>query len=259
MRNDITAEQILAQLGLNNQTTEDNITEITLDNNLAEMYSHSVSNKKKLNKEMKKNTFQQSSVNVEGASPLPLSPTGASHPGVKEDQEIPEVREKRFGRELTLNDLVVDITCCLAKIRIGNRYSRLIAYFSLKTEHDIRYMIFLRSNLTTAHDEILRSIDKSNNKPLRTIAEDYIKDYGNDLMIGRVKYKPTNKYVTEQHRKNHKHGLFALWATVEGFSGQLYLNGEYYDFDFNDDLSPAQVKAQYTHTANWQLDEGEIE
>jgi hypothetical protein len=229
-----------------------------VDNSIAEMYSHSVSNNMKLKKKKKKNTFQQSSVNVGEASPLQLSSTGASHPGVKEDQGIPEDR-KSYGREITLNDLVVDITCCLAKIRVGNRYSRLIAYFSLKTEHDIRYMIFLRSNLTTAHDEILRSIDKSNNKPLRTIAEDYINTYGDDLMIGRIKYKPTNKYVTQQHRKNHKHGLFALWATLEGFTGQLYLNGEYYDFYFTDDLSPLQVSAQYTHTANWQLDEGEIE
>jgi len=221
----------------------------------AEMYS--VSNEMKLNKEMKKKTFQQSTpspttdfVNVEVAAPLPVASQAPSGPGV---------REIRYGRPITKNDLIVDMTCCLAKIRTGARYQRVNAYFSIKTEHDIRYMIFLRSSLTTAHDEILRSIDKSNNKPLRSVAEDYINEHPGSLLLGRIRYKPINKYVTEQHRANHKHGLFALWPEGNTFYGELYLNGEYYPFEFNDDLTPEQVKAQYSLMAQYTLDEGEIE
>lgn len=223
----------------------------------AEMYS--VSNKMKLNKEMKKNTFQQStqpevdiSGNVEMASPSPLPSAAPSEPGVREKRSY-------YGRELGRNDLVVEINCHLAKPRVGPRHQRMNSYFSIKTEHDIRYMIFLRSSLTTAHDEVLRSIDKANNKPLRTIAEDYITQHPNDLLLGRIRYKPTNKYVTKQHRTNLKYGLFALWLEDNTFYGQLYLNGEYYDFEFNDDLTPAQINAQYSLTALWQLDEGEME
>lgn len=223
----------------------------------AEMYT--VSNEMKMNKEMKKKTFQQSTqsltsdyVNVEVASPLPL-PTAAP--------SEPEVREKKifYGRELVKNDLIVEINCNLAKARIGNRYQRINAYFSIKTEHDIRYMIFLRSSLTTAHDEILRSIKKTNNRSLQTIAEDYIMQHPTDLLLGRIRYKPVNKYVTKQHRTNHKHGLFAIWLINDTFHGQLYLNGDNYNFEFNDDLSPAQIKAQYSLTSLWELDEGEIE
>lgn len=227
----------------------------------AEMYS--VSNKMKLNKEMKKKTFQQStqsetsnSVNVDAAAPHPIASQAPSAPVVREKQEQ---REIRYGRQITKNDLIVDMTCNLAKIRTGTRYQRLNAYFSIKTEHDTRYMIFLRSSLTTAHDEILRSIDKSNNKSLRTIAEDFIHEHPDNLLLGRVRYKPTNKFVTEQHRKNHKHALFALWVTDNFFNGMLYLNNEYYPFEFTDDLTPDQIKAQYSLIAQYTLDEGEIE
>lgn len=221
----------------------------------AEMYP--VSNKLKLNKELKKNTFQQSTqsltsdyVNVDRPSADPIASQAPSGPGV---------RENRFGRPITKNDLIVDMNCCLAKVRTGSRYQRVTAYFSIKTEHDIRYMIFLRSSLTTAHDEIFRSIDKSNNKPLRTIAEDYVHAHPGNLLLGRIRYKPTNKYVTEQHRANHKHGLFALWCEGDTFYGELYLNGEYYPLEFHDDLTPEQIKAQYSLTAQYVLDEGEIE
>jgi len=227
----------------------------------AEMYS--VSNKMKLKKKLKKNTFQQSTpsattdyVNVDRAAPDLLASQAPSGPGVRENQEV---RENRFGRQITKNDLIVDMTCCLAKIRTGNRYHRVNAYFSIKTDTDLRYMIFLRSSLTTAHDEIFRSIDKAKNLPLRSVAETFIDEHPENLLLGRVRYKPTNKYITEQHRANLKYGLMAIWIENNEFKGELFLNGEYYHFDFHDDLSPEQVKAQYSLMGQYTLDEGEIE
>lgn len=222
----------------------------------AEMYS--VSDKQKLKQKKKQNTFQQSTpsltanyVNVDVASPRQVASQTPSGLGVREI-------ERHYGREITKNDLIVDMTCCLAKVRSGNRYHRMNAYFSIKTDTDIRYMIFLRSSLTTAKDEILRSIDNTNNKSLRSIAEDYIYKYKN-VFLGRIRYKPTNNFVTVQHRKNLKHGLFAVYTIDDTFYGELYLNGEYYQFTFNNDLTPSQQKAKYVLTAQYLLDEGEME
>lgn len=257
----MTAEDILTMIGQNSKsTTIDLGTQVGLKDP-AEMYSNSVSNQKQKQKE-KQNTFQQSSVNVGGASPAQFASQGASPPGVKKDQKnTGETKEINYGRRLSLQDLVVDIRCNLAKIREGDRHSRVTAYFSIRTEHDMRYMIFLRSSLTNAHYEILRSIDKDNNLPLRSIADDYIAKYNETgtLMLGRIRYKPTNNYVTEQHRKNHKHGLFALWVEDDNFRGELYLNGDYYPFEFSQDLTARQKESNYAAVAHWELDEGETE
>jgi len=229
------------------------------DNNNAEMYSHSVS-KHKLKQKAKAKTFQQSTrsssdfVNVGGAAPARMSPTGAAHPGVKDPGKV------RYGRELdSKKEMVVEILCQLAKVRSGARNHRMTAYFSIKTDTDNRYMIFMRSSLTTAHDEVMRSITNHKNKTLQQVAEQYIAERSDQgLFLGRIRYKAIKGFVTAQHRKNIRMGLCAVWMQDEGFVGELFLDGEYHEFVFNDDLTQAQRDANYVQQALWEMDEGEI-
>ncbi len=225
----------------------------------AEMYS-AYNRKQKRNQKQKQNTFQQSTTPMEsdvnvGGYATPIASQSPSAPGVKEDQRKPE---SMFGRKLSRQDLIVDMNCCLNKIRTSNRYLRMTAYFSVRTDVDTRYMIFLRAALTTAHDEILRSINLKNNKPLLTVAEDFIAEHpGNDLMLGRIRYTPKNNKTTDQHRHCFTHGLFAVWTEGDGLSGELYLNGEYYPFIFTTELTPAQAKVNYRMTSTWLIPDSE--
>lgn len=234
---------------------------INLNNDSAEMYSNTYSNSTDMNK--KENTFQQSTssptqdcVNVCEASPPSFASQGASHPGVKEDQR--EVREttRYYGREAKPSDYFIDIQVSLGEVKEGTRTSRCPIYFSLKTDTDKKYNIFLRSKLTTSTDETMRSIMKTNNLPLRDILNDVISLGGENLMVGRIQYKPTNGFITDQHRKNHKNGLAAVFTHDGIHTCYLYFNGEEYMFELTDDMTMGQSKV-YTKVGNWIRDNDE--
>lgn len=230
-------------------------------NNSAEMYSNTYSNSTDMNK--KKNTFQQSTsspttdcVNVQEATPLGSASQGAAHPGVKKDQR--EVREtaRYYGREAKPSDFFVDIQVSLGTPKEGTRTTRCPIYFSLKTDTDKKYNIFLRSKLTTSIDETMRSITKANNLPLRDILNDVVNLGGENLMVGRIQYKPTNGFITDQHRKNHKNGLVAVFMHDGIHTCYLYFNGEEYMFELTDDMTLEQSKV-YSKVGNWLRDSDE--
>jgi hypothetical protein len=223
----------------------------------AEVYS--ISNRKRNQKEKEKlNTLQQSITplgsNVSDLAQAPsFAAQAASQPGVKEDRGIPDTG---YGRKLSRNDLIVDMNCQLGKIKSSTRTSRMTAYFSVRTDNDVRYKIFLRSSLTSSLDEVIRGIKKDNNLPLLTIAEDYItqQNQNGDLMLGRIRYKATNGYNTDQHKTNFKNGLFAAWPGQSGFEGELYLNGDYYPFTFDDENMSAGQQQHYQQQSQWLMD-----
>jgi hypothetical protein len=223
----------------------------------AEVYSDM---NKKLN--MKENTLQQSTRsssdigNVGRAAPSLLAPPIASLQELKENSQRPKPKQKSlednmaFARKLRINDLIVEMHCQLGKWRTG-RYKRINAYFSIKTQDDIRYKIFLRSSATSALDETLRSIRNNKNNHLLQKAQDYISKYDN-ILLGRIRYTPKNGFISEQHRPSLSSALFALWISDDQLLGELYLNGEHYPFNFTTDISDKQKKSFYEANANWQ-------
>jgi len=256
MNNDITAQEILAQLGLTQQITEDNYTEIEVDNNLAEIYSYS---KQKENRNKKKNTFQQSSVNVRGQAPsFPATPAQA--PLVKEDQEIPGdltvgITEPKYGRRINWqNDKIIEIRLQIGNVKIGSRYKRATAYMSIKTETDKRYMIFMKSSMTTACDETFRSIKRDGDKVTQSVAEEFYSDhYDQHLFMGRVKYKVTKgQKIQKHHRTNLPSTLISMWIEDDTYYARFHLLGDDYDFILSDDLSSGQ-KQYYELEGLWQL------
>jgi hypothetical protein len=257
---DMTAEQILAMISENSKTpTIDLGTELNFSDS-AEMYSNS-HYKEKGNKNKKKNTFQQSSVNVRGRAPALVSSPSA--PSVKEDQEIPGdhvvgSKEPKYGRRLNWQtDKIVEMRLQIGDVRIGKRYHRATAYISIKTETDLRYMIFMRSALTTAHDETFRGIKKDNDKVLKTLADDFVNEHSNtQLFLGRVKYKITKgQKIQKHHRENLPVTLLGMWLEDDEFHARLHLLGEDYDFILTDDISENQKK-WYEYEGVWQLHQG---
>ncbi len=248
-----TIDEILASVS----TRRPDISLGTEINNSAEMYSYSNSKEKK-NK--KKNTFQQSTdpmgptnENVRGQAPsFPPSP---SAPSLKEDQAD---QEKKYGRRLNWQqDKITEIRLQIGNVKIGSRYKRASAYISIKTETDMRYMIFMRGSLTTAIDETFRGIKRDNDRVLETIATDMVNELPKEnLFLGRVKYKITKgQKIQKHHRKNLPVTLLAMYILDGEFKAKLYLLDEEYEFDLTDDLSDNQKK-YYEYEGLWELDPG---
>lgn len=247
----ITAEELLAMLGEKN-TSIDLGTEINFSNS-AEMYSNS--NKKK-NLKLNKNTFQQSNANVRGQAPLFSSSPSAT--SVEEVQGIPEdhgllATEPKYGRRLNYQqDKIVEMHLQLGTVKQGTRYSRVKAYISIKTETDTRYMIFMRSALTSALDETFRSIRKDCDKKLESIASDiYVDHHNQGLFMGRVKYKIVkgNK-IAKHHRKNLPQTMLSIYIEDGYWHAKFYLIDKCYDFVLDEELSDKQ-KQFYSAQGTW--------
>lgn len=181
-----------------------------------------------LNKNL--NTFQQSIEpevlyeNVEVAEPPVLASQGASHPGVKEDRK--KTKEPRPEKKLSPNYLYEEIHLQINKIRDGDRHTRMNCYISLKTDSDIQFSTFLSGTVTTAiYETIKQATIKSEYSILDTIKK-YKELYGNDLLLGRLRYKPINGYKTDLHKSNIPHVLLAVYPVDNVFHATLKLLDE---------------------------------
>ena len=226
----------------------------------AEMYSNSNKNKKENKKE---NTFQQSNANVRGQAPTSFA-SPAQAPLVKKDQGIPEVREKdvgstekKYGRRLNhQNDLITEMHLQIGHVKQGDRHARVKAYISIKTDSDARYMIFMRSALTTALDETFRSIKKDCCKVLESEADNLYNDHKDEaLFLGRVKYKPTKgSKIQDYHRKNLPLSLLSLWIQDGVFHASFYLLDQHYEFVLDEPITSKQQQF-YCAQGTWHLEE----
>jgi hypothetical protein len=221
----------------------------------AEMYSNSVCNKNK-NKNMNKNMFQQST-----ESSLALTPAN-------ENRRAPEAQfslkpsavserepENQYGRRLNWQkDKIIEMRLQIGNFKIGRRYQRARAYISIKTELDKRYMIFMRSNLTTAIDETFRSIKKSDDKVLETVAKDIYNEFGTDaLFMGRIRYKVVRgQKISKYHRCNLPLALLAMYTDDNNIQrARFHLLGDNYDFILDNEISEKQ-KEFYNFEGTWE-------
>lgn len=255
-----TIDEILASVSRRNP----DLTLGTEVNTSAEMYSNS-HYKKKENKN--KNTFQQStdplgptSENVRGQAPLLSSPRPSASISERDLERNNGLgsEEPKFGRKLNWqNDKIVEIRLQIGNVRIGKRYSRVTASISIRTETDTRYMIFMRSSMTTAKDETFRSIRQDNDKVLLTVATDMVEQLPNEnLFLGRIKYKiKKGQKMQKHHRQNLPCALLAMYILDGELKARLHLLDEEYDFDLYDDLTENQKK-YYEQEGVWELNPG---
>lgn len=247
--------ELLTGIPLRTNKTIDLGTEITFHDS-AEMYSNSNENKKK-KENLNKNTFQQSNANVRGQAPALIPSPSASSVEEIPGNHVVGSTEPKYGRRLNhQTDLITEMHLQIGHVKHGDRYARVKAYISIKTESDSRYMIFMRSAMTTALDETFRSIKKDGCKVLESEAGNLYSDHkDDDLFLGRVKYKPTKgSKIKEYHRKNLPLSLMSLWVEDNVFHASFYLLDRYYEFVLNEPITEKQ-KQFYCAQGTWYLDE----
>lgn len=199
--------------------------------------------------------FSKAGVNVSEASPH----TSASQPSAPFERSPGKTGKNQplesRDRKLSTNDYYIEIRLSMGNVREGSRTSRMSCYIAIKSDTDRKYSIFLRSSLTTSLDETLRSIKKSDNKPLQTIAEDFIEEHKDSgiVMLGRIRYNPRKGLINEMHRKNLKHGLLGIHSIGEQLFATLFLLGEEYEFELSSELSEKQ-KQFYETTGLWEAE-----
>lgn len=184
---------------------------------------------------MNLNTFQQSinpegsNENVEVAEPPVLASQGASHPGVKEDRK--KTKQPRTEKKLSPNYLYEEIHLQINKIRDGDRHTRMNCYISLKSDTDMQFSTFLSGKVTSALYETISQAKKNNEYSILDTIKKYKKIYGNNLMLGRMRYKPINGYKTDMHRTNIPHVLLAIYPVEDIFHATLKLLDEEIHFE----------------------------
>jgi hypothetical protein len=195
-----------------------------------------------LNKNL--NTYQQSinpegsNANVGRASPPLFAPQGAAHPGVREDRK--KTREPRTERKLSPNYLYEEIHLQINKIRDGDRYTRMNCYISLKTDTDMQFSTFLSGNVTSAIYETIRQATKGSEYTILDTIKKYKEIHGNDLMLGRMRYKPTNGYKTDMHKANIPNVLLAIYPFEDTFHATLKLLDEEIHFELTNNVEGNQ-------------------
>lgn len=223
--------------------------EITLGS--AEMYN----NTNILDLDCYSYTFQQSSENGCVAEPrIAAQKTSTRSVGEKKEKENvfgslvnngSGPKNPNEPKRLNPNDLYTNISVAVNNIRIGERYDRMNMYISVQEANDVKYSIFLRGNLTSAHDEILRSINsKNNNDYLRNIYDTMVNTYPNCL-LGRLRYNPGKKKSNLFYKKNIKTCLAAVFQHNNQFKCHLHLVGVDYIFDLTDKFMSAKQKQVY--------------
>lgn len=186
-----------------------------------------------LNKNL--NTFQQSikpevsNENVEVAEPPVLASQGASHPGLKEDRK--KSKEPRPEKKLSPNYLYEEIHLQINKIRDGDRHTRMNCYISLKSDTDMQFSTFLSGTVTSAIYETIKQATKYSEYSILDTIKKYKEIYGNDLLVGRMRYKPANGYKTDMHKKNIPNVLLAIYPVGDSFNATLKLLDEEIHFE----------------------------
>jgi hypothetical protein len=194
-----------------------------------------------LNKNL--NTFQQS-INPEGsnensssASP-PVSASPAQAPLVKEDRK--KSKEPKTEKKLSPNYLYEEIHLQINKIRDGDRYTRMNCYISLKSDSDMKFSTFLSGTVTSAIYETTKQATKYSEYSILDTIKKYKEIYGNDLMLGRMRYKPVNGYKTELHKKNIPNVLLAIYPVADTFHATLKLLDEEIHFELTNEVEGKQ-------------------
>lgn len=211
-------------------------------------------------------TLQQSTgpsdpTNESVVAPLALiSSSGASHPGVKEDQRNTGSPRKNIPRKVSLDDYYVQVNISINEIRRAKRTDRMNCYISLKDENDKKFTIFLRSSLTSSNDETFRSLRKTNNKVL----EDALIEIGSNcpkdakFFSGRLRYNPRRFKIEDEHKTNLKSAVIGIYDYGTSMTAVLFLLNEFYVIELSDDLTTKQ-QGTFDFTGSYQRDVKEEE
>jgi hypothetical protein len=258
MRNDITAQEILAQLGIGKPTTN------ILKN--AEVYYNSSCSGSCSSSD---STVQQSTGPSDPTNETVVAPealfsltpsarderrpedTGKSG----EDQSGPKIVRKNIPRKVSMEDYYDQINISINDIRETKRTKRMTAYLSLKDTNDKKFSIYLRCCLTSSLDETLRSIKKTDNRVLEEqfhLMSEQLQR-GGKLLMGRLRYNPRRFKIEEEHKTLLKSALLVVYDYGTHMEVLFYLLGEHYAIMLTDDITTKQ-KGIFDYTGSFKRD-----
>ena len=186
--------------------------------------------------------------------------SGASHPGVREDQRDTGKPKKNIPRKVSREDYYTQINMSVNEIRRGNRTDRMNCYISLKDENDKKFTIFLRSSLTSSNDETYRSLRKTDNQTLLQELANMETNCPKNAKFfsGRLRYNPRRFKIEDEHKTNLKSAVIGIYDHGTYMTAILYLLNEYYIVELTDDLTTKQ-KGTFDFTGSYQVDVKEEE
>jgi len=132
------------------------------------------------------------------------------------------------------------ISIQLANNRDDGRYRRCNVYIALKESTEASYNVWLTGAATNCKTELYRGC--KNSQAVKDIIDALISKYP-DIMIARLRYKSTNGFITDFHKKNTKSAIIGIYKDKnDDLVAVLVLYYEFIEIPLTNPLSHKQKK-----------------
>lgn len=126
----------------------------------------------------------------------------------------------------------------MTNLRIGKRFNRANIYVSMKESTENKFNVFLTGALTNSKHELYRGC--KNSQAVKSVIDALFGTYP-DMMIGRLRYKPINGFITDFHRKNTKSAIIGVYKNhLDEYIAVLVLYYEFIEIPLTHPLSEKQ-------------------
>lgn len=127
----------------------------------------------------------------------------------------------------------------------NGRYKRSNVYVSLQESTEQHFNVFLTGAATNAKSELYRGC--KNSQAVKDIIDALFDKYP-DIMVGRLRYKPIDGFITDFHKKLTKSAIIGLYQNIEGdFVAVLVLFYEFIEIPLTYPLSNKQNGMYIAH------------
>lgn len=193
----------------------------------------------------------QATDNVSAASPLAIAPKA-----FQASSEEEEVREnlcgllggngsrpkpvstkpgyKRLDPEAKYDRICIQ----MSNLRGIGKTTRANVYVSLKEDNENKFSVFLTGAMTNAKAELYRGC--KNSQAVKDVIDALFSTYP-DMIIGRLRYKSVNGFISDFHKKNTKSAIIGVYKNSEDvYVAVLVLYYEFIEIPLNHPLSEKQ-------------------
>lgn len=126
----------------------------------------------------------------------------------------------------------------MSNLRGTGKTIRANVYVSLKEDNENKFSVFLTGAMTNAKAELYRGC--KNSPAVKDVIDALFSTYP-DMIIGRLRYKSVNGFISDFHKKNTKSAIIGVYKNDEGiYVAVLVLYYEFIEIPLNHPLSEKQ-------------------
>lgn len=215
-----------------------------------EMYYKDKDKEAELNSNMNSKTLQATD-NVSAAPPLAIA--SKAFQAISEEEEVREnlcgllgfngtapkpISVKPGYKRLDPNAKYDRICIQMSNLRGKGRNIRANVYVSLKEDNENKFSVFLSGAMTNAKAELYRGC--KNSQSVKDIIDTLFNTYP-DIIIGRLRYKSVNGFISDFHKKLTKSAIIGVYKNSEDvYIAILVLYYEFIEIPLNHPLSEKQ-------------------